>query len=102
MNKQRHRWLARWLILVLACSLALTFAFGSAPQAHASSDVLGGLDLISFCRSQGFVSVRSVENTAYGWRCIDQNGNDATFNLFAACQWQYHTANAWDRIGFFH
>jgi len=102
MNTRRNPRLARVLVLVLACSLALTFALGSAPSAHANATVLGGLDLKAYCQSQGYIGARSIENTAYGWRCVDRNGNNVLLSLHSACQWQYHTANAWDRIGFFH
>jgi hypothetical protein len=51
---------------------------------------------MGFCRSLGYISVRTVGNTYYDWRCIDRNGNDVSFSMQASCQWQYHTANVWD------
>jgi len=57
---------------------------------------LGFLNLQGYCRSLGYVAVRTVGTTYYDWRCVDRNGNDVQFAMRAACQWQYHTPNAID------
>lgn len=105
MNKQKKPWLARLLVLVLACSFAFTITLDSASSAHAQTASSnhtqialtgGGMDLMGYCRSLGYVSVRTVGTTYYDWRCISSIGNDVQFSMRAACQWQYHNVNMWD------
>lgn len=105
MNKQKKPWLAKLLVLVLACSFAFTFALASAPSAHAQANNvvdLGGMNIMGYCRSQGYISVRTVGNTYYSWRCIDRNGNDIAVNMRSVCQWQYHNPNMWDYTSNFY
>lgn len=105
MSIGRNHIYARLLVVLLACSVALTFVFGSTPSAHANAaqlTTLGGLDLRGYCQSLGFPSVTTVGTTYYDWRCIDRNGNDVAFSLLSACQWQYHNPDAWDTTDNFY
>jgi hypothetical protein len=102
---RKTRVLSWVLVGVLACSLAVTLSVGTAPSAHAQANsvpYLGGMDLMGYCRSQGYVSVRTIGTTYYSWRCVSSTGADISFSMQAACQWQYHTPNAWDQTDNFY
>jgi hypothetical protein len=102
MRKNRIR---SWLLVgMLALSLAVTLSPWTAQSTHAQTSsadrpagsLLGGMDLMGYCRSLGYVSVRTIGTTYDSWRCVSSTGNDVQFSMQAACQWQYHTPNAWD------
>jgi hypothetical protein len=108
---------SRLLGVMLAGSLAVTVLLGNAPTAQAqqvpgaqaempgipAGQVYGGLQLDSYCRSLGYVTVVSTGDYYYGWRCVDASGGQSGFSMKAACQWQYNDSAAQDYTpNFYH
>ncbi|HVA91848.1 MAG TPA: Mbeg1-like protein, partial [Chloroflexota bacterium] len=55
---------------------------------------LGGVDLNSYCQSQGYTQASLDGDTADDWHCDDDSGNLISIDMNAACQWQYSDSNA--------
>lgn len=60
-----------------------------------SPTALGGLDLDSYCISQGFAGVTLTKpqighQAAFNnWRCVTFTGRTRPFSMEQACKWQY-------------
>jgi hypothetical protein len=112
-----RRW-ARGAGIVLALLVWLTFPGGMQPYSRApalpatqvsasngehfqvvsQSAKLGGLDLNSYCISQGYVSVSLDGRTTNDWHCVDSAGKHFGLSPGDACKWQYQTnaIGRWD------
>jgi murein DD-endopeptidase MepM/ murein hydrolase activator NlpD len=55
---------------------------------------LGGVDLVGYCKSLGYVGAGLFGTTAWNWACVDKSGNHIGINVTAACQWNYHRSDA--------
>jgi hypothetical protein len=49
----------------------------------------GGVNLNGYCQEMGFTEAALVEDTAYGWRCRDWNGDLYDIDMWSVCEWQY-------------
>jgi len=62
---------------------------------NGAAEVLGGLDLVTYCQSLGFARLaltkpRFGPNAAYdNWRCETESGEVHPFSFEQACKFQY-------------
>lgn len=76
-----------WLFVILLVTL---LGVGTAPHAvKAQDDSDFGLDLDGYCQSLDYEYADTIDSNAYGWRCIDRNGNTHEMDLNQACDDQY-------------
>ena len=76
--------------------LTVTITLGAASTAAADPpQALGGLDLMGYCRAQGFDTVifprgRTTHHAAVqNWACANADGTSLPVNGKKACEWQY-------------
>jgi hypothetical protein len=63
---------------------------------------LGGLDLWSYCKANGYNGYALTGNDAYSYSCKDWSGGLHGINLDQACSWQYHRSDVLPRFSNFY